>query len=271
MYPSTIPLASSPKPHTALPYFTMNKGKVLVILSGCHSIALQKKDGRKFDQETGFFLKELAQPLIQLVEAGYQPVMATPQGTAAKMDPLSNSSIWFLGNWAEKNRELDLVKNLDKDIQNPRALSSFSDEEIRSFVGIFVPGGHAPMGDLGEDATLGKILNQFHKAGKPTGVICHGPIALLSTRLTNEGFAYKGYKVTCYANKEEMSNELMWGAKLEKKVEDALKEAGAQVEVAAIPLMPKVVKDRELISGEGPSSAWEFGEAFVSALKEQPN
>ena len=125
------------------------------------------------------------------------------------------------------------------------------------------------MGDLGDDVTLGKILTQFHDAGKPTGVICHGPIALLSTRLTDSGFAYKGYKVTCYANKEEMSNEMMWGAKLGKKVEDALREAGAVVEVATVPLMPKVVRDRELISGEGPTSAWGFGEQFVKALQGQ--
>jgi len=124
------------------------------------------------------------------------------------------------------------------------------------------------MGDLGSDKSLGHILSQFHKAGKPTGVICHGPIALLSTKLDGE-FAYKGYKVTCYANKEEASNEMMWGAKLVKKVEDALREEGADVQVATIPLMPKVVRDRELVSGEGPTSVWEFGEAFVKALQEQ--
>lgn len=100
-------------------------------------------------------------------------------------------------------------------------------------------------------------------------MICHGPIALLSTQLVGNGeFAYKGYQVTCYANKEEISNELMWGAKLEKKVEDALREAGADVEVAMVPLVSKVVRDRELVSGEGPSSAQGFAEEFVRCLKE---
>lgn len=100
-------------------------------------------------------------------------------------------------------------------------------------------------------------------------VICHGPIALLSTQLAGNGeFVYKGYRVTCYANKEEASNELLWSAKLEKKCEDALREAGASVEVSAIPLMPKVVRDRELVSGEGPSSAYPFAEQLVKSLKE---
>jgi putative intracellular protease/amidase len=32
------------------------------------------------------------------------------------------------------------------------------------------------------------------------------------------------------------------------------------------PLMPNVVEDRELITGQGPTSAWRFGEAFLAAL-----
>lgn len=62
----------------------------------------------------------------------------------------------------------------------------------------------------------------------------------------------------------------MWSAKLEKKCEDALREAGANVEVATIPLVPKVVMDRVLVSGEGPSSAQGFAEALVRSLKEGP-
>lgn len=31
--------------------------KVLIVLSGCHSIAIQKKDGSKIEQETGLVTK----------------------------------------------------------------------------------------------------------------------------------------------------------------------------------------------------------------------
>ncbi|RPB08499.1 ThiJ/PfpI family protein [Morchella conica CCBAS932] len=240
--------------------------KVLIVLSGCHSIAIQKKDGSKIEQETGYFLKELAQPLQLLLDNDYSVTFATPGGQEPRLDTLSDSSLWFLGNYYELNREKELIKRLDKEISNPRSLSSISDSELSSFSGVFVPGGHGPMGDLGKDPELGRILNHFHKQHK---VICHGPIALLSTKLAENGeFAYKDYRVTCYANKEEMTNELMWGAKLETKVEDALREAGAKVEVSTIPLMPNVVRDRELVSGEGPSSAYAFGQEFVKTLRE---
>ncbi|KAF8462934.1 ThiJ/PfpI family protein [Kalaharituber pfeilii] len=246
-----------------------SKGKVLVVLSGCHSIELKKKqDERVIEKETGFFLKELAQPMILLLEAGYELVFATPEGEVPHMDPLSDSPLWFLGNWFEKNREKALVRHLESDINSPYPLSAKPTPPLCSFSGILIPGGHGPMGDLGTDKYLGHILTHFHTAKKPTALICHGPIALLSTKLVLGGFAYKGYKATCYSNKEEVANELLWAAKLEKKVEDALREEGVEVVTATVPLAPMVVRDRELITGEGPSSAWQFGEEFVEALRE---
>jgi putative intracellular protease/amidase len=47
---------------------------------------------------------------------------------------------------------------------------------------VYIPGGHAPMQDLLYSAPLGRLLANFHQQGKPTALVCHGPIALLSTR-----------------------------------------------------------------------------------------
>jgi len=49
--------------------------------------------------------------------------------------------------------------------------------------------------------------------------------------------------------------------------EDALREAGCVVETPAVPLMPRVVVDRELVSGNGPTSADQLGEQFVEMLE----
>ncbi|KAF8545064.1 hypothetical protein BDD12DRAFT_871996 [Trichophaea hybrida] len=75
-----------------------------------------------------------------------------------------------------------------------------------------------------------------------------------------------GYKVTCYTNKEEVSNELLWGERI-RRVEDALREAGCIVETAALPLLPKLVVDRVLVSGENPASADQLGAKFVEMLE----
>lgn len=101
-----------------------------------------------------------------------------------------------------------------------------------------------------------------------TAVICHGPIALLSAHQPGKDFPYKGYKVTCYANKEEAANVLMWGGS-PRKVEDALREVGVDVQTATVPMMPNIVVDREVISGEGPTSADQLGEKFVEILEKK--
>jgi putative intracellular protease/amidase len=39
------------------------------------------------------------------------------------------------------------------------------------------------MVDLHNNQNLGYIIHHFHRHNKPTGMICHGPIALLSVHL----------------------------------------------------------------------------------------
>lgn len=46
--------------------------KVLIILSDAHAFPLKKKDGTVVEEETGFFLMELAKPLTKLLDAGYE-------------------------------------------------------------------------------------------------------------------------------------------------------------------------------------------------------
>lgn len=57
---------------------------------------------------------------------------------------------------------------------SPRPFASISDEELATFAGVFVPGGHAPLTDLGDNPDLGRILLHFHNARKPTGASSPG-------------------------------------------------------------------------------------------------
>jgi putative intracellular protease/amidase len=65
--------------------------------------------------------------------------------------------------------------------------------DTSSYVGLVVPGGHAPMSDLAFNPDLGRIVQHFHDAKKPIGLICHGPVALMSTfAATKEAEAVDG-------------------------------------------------------------------------------
>jgi len=243
----------------------MTSHRVLVVTSSAN--ALQLAGGKVV--ETGYFLPELYIPIKKLSKHGYTPVFANPHGNTPTMDPRSDSMIWF-GMPAEYKQAKEWISGQHNDATTgslgpPVPFSSITEEDLNSFDGLFVPGGHAPLVDLHSDADLGAILRHFHRHGKPTGMICHGPIAMLSARSTGQSWPYTGYQMTAYSNREEFINEQLWRDKVPLKVQDALIEAGGDYQ-ARWPLMPNVIRDRELITGQGPTSSWRFGKALVRAL-----
>jgi len=242
--------------------------RVLVILSGSDHITLA--NGKVI--KTGFFLSEMAIPLMTIEKEGFQMVFANPNGHAAAMDPLSDRFVWFGFDSSSYRMAKDFVKShsggdTQGTITNPIPFSRITNNDLNNFVAVFIPGGHAPMEDLGNDRELGRILWHFHSNLKPTAALCHGPIALLSTKVQSpQGtFAYLGYRLTAYSNMEEKMNEWMWWGNMRMKVETELRREGANYEYN-YPLLPKVVVHKELITGQGPSSAWQLGNCFLAAL-----
>ncbi len=268
-------------PHAALAD-TPRKGKVLIVVSSTKNLTL--KNGVK--HPTGFFLNELGIPLKALLDAGYEPVVADPLGNAPVMDTISDKPTYF----GHDIKEYDAVKAIVDDLpamKNPKKLSEIAAGDLSQYEGIFVPGGHAPMENLWKQPALGKILRYFHEHHKPTALICHGPIALLAAADTPEkivaslenqsgtpdkkknSWCYAGYKMTVFSDAEEKPNEghgALNGFMLFYP-EDALKAAGGELNIAP-PKQSHVVVDRELITGQNPSSDKELADHFLKALKD---
>ena len=261
--------------------FAQSKGKVLVVMSSAHELDL--KDGKKY--ATGYYLNEFVVPYRKLVEAGYEPVIANPQGDEPVMDVNSNNKMFFGGDDAARAEALKYAQGIGQ-LKHPKTLASVVAEGTNGYVGLFIPGGHAPMVDLLKDKHLGKILTSFHDTGRPTGIICHGPIVLLSalndpdafvaSMIANDGKAnslakgwpYAGYRVTVFSTGEEQQLEGPngLGGLVQFYPVNALAEAGAHVDTVAN-WHSNVVVDRELITGQQPMSAPEFGDTLVAKLK----
>ena len=160
----------------------MNSSKVLVVMSGAHLLEL--KDAKVY--ATGYYLNELATPLRALIKADYTPVFASPNGDPPAMDASSNKAMFFGNDDAKRMETLRFIDGLPG-LRHPKKLSEIADH-ADDYAGVFVPGGHAPMVDLVKDKDLGKILLSFHKTSRPTALICHGPMALLSTLPQSEQF-----------------------------------------------------------------------------------
>ena len=260
----------------------MSKDKVLVVMSSAN--ALDLKDGKKYS--TGYYLNEFVVPYRKLLEAGYEPVIANPKGDLPVMDANSNNAMFFGGDDAARADALKFAKGLEL-LKRPKTLAAIVAEGTKDYVGLFIPGGHAPMADLLKDKNLGKILTSFHETGRPTGIVCHGPIVLLSalpdpdafiaSMIAGDGKAnslaagwpYADYRVTIFSTGEEQALEgpSGLGGHVQYYPVNALAEAGARVETIAN-WHPNVVVDRELITGQQPMSAPAFGDALVTKLNE---
>lgn len=256
-----------------------SKGKVLVVMSGGHLLTL--RDGKTY--ATGYYLNEVVIPLQALIAAGYTPVFANPNGDTPSMDASSNADKFFGGDAGKRMAALRLIESLPG-IHHPQKLSAIAGH-TQGYVAVFVPGGHAPMVDLVKDKSLGVILRDFHKNGRPTALICHGPMALLSTlpepaRYNSElvaghtaalpklaqGFPYAGYHIAVFSKMEEQQIEApQLGGPAPYYNDEALTAAGLKVQNAA-PWQPKVVQDRELITGQQPFSDHAFADALLAKL-----
>src|SRR5262249_43091958 len=212
-------------------------------------------------------------PVMALVDAGYDIVFATPNGTKPHIDPVSDSPQHFGGDEAAYGRA-SWFFNEHPSMNQVRTLRSVIDEGLDQYAAFFTPGGQAPVFDLMQDPELGTILRHFHDQKKPTAYLCHGPIASLAAMPNArqfraaliagdkakaselaKGWQYAGYKMTIFsATEEKVIEDQIIHAKLYFYMPDALRAAGADVSAGAVDFDPYVVVDREVITGQNPRS-----------------
>jgi putative intracellular protease/amidase len=259
----------------------VSKGKVLVVGSNATRIEVQ---GGGYGP-TGNYLNETVVPIWELQAAGYDFVLATPNGTKPHIDAASDVAAHFGGDETTWRRAQKFFAD-NPSMNDVHTLRAVIDGGLDDYAGVFVPGGQAPVVDLMQDPDLGEILRHYHAKGTPTAFLCHGPIATIAAmpkakefraalvagdaRKAAElakGWQYAGYKMTIFSNSEEkwVENDILH-AQMYFHVADALEIAGGDVSVAAVDFEPHVIEDRELICGQNPRSDHELGTTLVAAL-----
>lgn len=83
-------------------------------------------------------------------------------------------------------------------------------------------------------------------------MVCHGPAALLAATKEDGSNAFAGYRVSGFTNAEETQAGLADKAKW--LLQDRLVEAGVDFQEGE-PWAPKVVVDRNLVTGQNPASS----------------
>lgn len=158
---------------------------------------------------------------------------------------------------------------------------------LADFAFVHMPGGHAPMVDFNDNTMMGELLNTLREVDVPISLICHAPVALTSAKYrvdaagaitTNDNHAFKGAKImTVPTMGEKMALMTQYpkipGVKtrLAYYVDEALKQAGYNVELTWNPGAPNVVWDEDhgVLTGNGPQAVDEQAAALAKILRDR--
>jgi putative intracellular protease/amidase len=213
--------------------------KVLFVVTGARHWTL--KDGTQ--HPTGYWAEELLAPYEALTSAGHEITFASPGGVEPVVDQASLAP--------EANNGQDVAPRLAA-ITALKAPLPLAEVDLGDYDAVYYPGGHGPMEDLAVDAESGRLLVAALDSGKPLGVVCHGPAALLAAQRADGTSAFAGYRLTGFTNAEETQAGL--AEKAPWLLQDRLVALGADFEEGPA-WQPHVVADRNLYTGQNPASS----------------
>ena len=210
--------------------------------------------------ETGLWLSELTHIYHAAKEKGYEVTIASPQGGNVPVDPESLKH-FTLDKISERHWNDSNFRQL---LKNSHRLSDLVQEEYDL---VYLAGGHGTMYDFPDDVTIQTIIKNHYTKGKKVAAICHGVGGLLNVKLSGGDYLIKGKSMTGFDWFEESL------ARRKREVpfnlEAAVKERGADLKKAFIPMTSNVVVDGNLITGQNPFSSKEMAKVVISELEKQ--
>ena len=212
----------------------------------------------------GFWASELTHPYYELTEAGYEIVIASPEGGKIELDGLSDPRETS-GYSAHDLISLGFLNtpSLASLLETTRPLAGISHAE---FDAILVCGGQSPMFTFRDNTTLKSLLASFYEAEKPTVALCHGVAALIDVTLTDGSFLIAGKTMTGFANVEEAIADSIVGQQVMPwRIEDAARERGANF-VQGGAWKPFAIRDGRLITGQQQYSGAVVARQLIAAL-----
>lgn len=208
-------------------------------------------------KETGAWLGEFTDPYYHFIDQGYSVTLASPKGGRPPLDPRS----LLTENITASNRRFNDDEEAQQLFSHTEALAEV---DPAAFDAVFYPGGHGPMWDLAEDEANATLLLHFYERKKPIGAICHGPAALMKAA-ERKPELLRGRDVTAFSNAEERLVGLY--KVLPFKLEDRLKELGADYHESFVPFTSKVKTDGWLVTGQNPASAAPAAKALIKLIE----
>jgi putative intracellular protease/amidase len=223
---------------------------VLIVVSG---------EGRDQGRSRpGFEMDELSQAWLVFRDNGLDIEIASPRGGAVEADRYNPD--------APYNAALLADRAVMAKLADTRQTGDLRAED---YAAIYVVGGKGAMFDLPGDAALAGLLGEIYDRGGIVAAVCHGPAALLDVRLADGSLLVAGRSMTGFSNAEEAVFGKQWAAEFPFWLEDAARARGARWDNAPL-MMPRLVVDDRLITGQNPYSTIMVAEAIVRATGRTP-
>ncbi|MEL6379778.1 MAG: type 1 glutamine amidotransferase domain-containing protein [Pseudomonadota bacterium] len=213
----------------------------------------------------GFWWAELTHPWLTFTEAGYDVVIASPDGGDLVGDGYSDpqdESGYSAGDIISLGFKLSPTHSAL--LKGTRKLA---DVDWRDFDALMIVGGQGPMVTMIDNDALHRTFVEAHDAGKIVCAICHGTCILLKTRRTNGELLVAGRTWTGFADSEEEFAEQAAGIKLQPFwIETQAAEIENTNFVTAQPFAPFAIRDGNLITGQQQNSGVAAAKLVIEAL-----
>ncbi|MFT5697281.1 MAG: putative intracellular protease/amidase [Desulforhopalus sp.] len=207
-------------------------------------------------EKTGFWLEEFAAPYYIFKDQNAEITLASPKGGQPPLDPKSDIPDFHTAATARFQKDEAAQKELASTLQ----LHSVNAEDYDA---VFYPGGHGPLWDLTNDQKSIALIEEFYKAGKPIGLVCHAPGVLKNVGNGQGASLVSGKKVTGFSNSEEEAVGLLDVVPF--LLEDMLTDNGG-IYSKGDDWGSYVEVDGNLVTGQNPASSEAAAQELVKLL-----
>ena len=195
---------------------------------------------------TGLWLSELTHFLDVFQGSKFEIDLVSPNGGKSPLEPKSLG--WLAADHSTRKylKDSAFMERLNSTI-------AAKDIDWQSYSAIYYTGGHGVMFDFLNCTDLQNITSKMFENGKIVASVCHGYCGLLNVKLSNGDYLIKGRTLTGFSYLEEKLAGV--ANKIPYNVEQEAISRGAIYKKRAIPFLPHVKVDGNLVTGQNPGSA----------------
>lgn len=210
------------------------------------------------DIQPGFEMDELAQAWLVFRRNGLEVDIASPAGGAVVADEFDPKKAYNADFAADPEAQRKVADTLRLD---PAMAGQYQ--------AVMVIGGKGAMFDLPFSQVLQTLLAETERNGGVVSAVCHGPAVFARIR-TEDGASWaSGRQLTGFADEEEALFGKKWVPHFPFLLESELRRLNAQFSEAPM-MLPHVVSDGRVVTGQNPFSIGLAADAVIRALGLDP-